>query len=183
MFYANRGRWVGILGLGCLSLLLCIAIATYFEPSESQRVSESTDHKPEVAMAEGEAEEGEMAHPDEPDEAARLRFLQDRNQHGNIPNNALIKAAEQAEKLRIETMPGTPPSELPPAANIDRSLWTWRGPGNVGGRIRSIAIHPTNPQVMWVGGVGGASGRPLTEALPGSLSTTLWPTSPSPRWP
>jgi hypothetical protein len=190
VFYEHRVRWVGVLGLGCLSLLLWLAIATYFEPSESQRVSESADHKPEVAMAEGEAEEGEKAHPDEPDEAARLRFLQDRNENGNIPNNALIKAAEQAEKLRTEPMPGTPPNDSPSAANIDRSLWTWRGPGNVGGRIRSIAIHPTNRQVMWAGSVGGgiwkttdggASWQPLDDFMANLAVSTLAidPTNPN----
>src|SRR3974390_1019774 len=29
------------------------------------------------------------------------------------------------------------------------------GPGNIGGRTRSIVIHPTQPGTMWVGGVGG----------------------------
>jgi hypothetical protein len=162
----------------------------YFEPYESQGVSVSAGHEPEEAMVEGEAEEGNKARPDEPDEAARLRFLQDRNENGNIPSNALIKAAEQAEKLRIERMPGTPPSDLSPAANIDRSLWTWRGPGNVGGRIRSIAIHPTNPQVMWVGSVGGgiwkttdggASWQPLDDFMANLAVSTLAidPTNPN----
>lgn len=33
--------------------------------------------------------------------------------------------------------------------------WTLLGPGNIGGRIRSILIHPTIPSTMWVGSVSG----------------------------
>lgn len=33
--------------------------------------------------------------------------------------------------------------------------WEGLGPGNVGGRTRALLIHPTNPDVMWAGGVAG----------------------------
>ena len=33
--------------------------------------------------------------------------------------------------------------------------WQWLGPGNIGGRIRSIVIDPTNANKMWVGSVSG----------------------------
>ena len=33
--------------------------------------------------------------------------------------------------------------------------WEWLGPGNIGGRIRAIAINPDDPSIMYVGGVGG----------------------------
>ena len=33
--------------------------------------------------------------------------------------------------------------------------WQHLGPGNVGGRTRSLIINPTNPNVMWAAGVGG----------------------------
>ncbi|MBC8145783.1 MAG: hypothetical protein H7X80_09355 [bacterium] len=35
------------------------------------------------------------------------------------------------------------------------NLWSEIGPLNVGGRIRSIVLHPTNPQIMYVGAVAG----------------------------
>ncbi len=31
----------------------------------------------------------------------------------------------------------------------------WLGPSNIGGRTRSLLIHPTNPQTMWLGAVSG----------------------------
>lgn len=33
--------------------------------------------------------------------------------------------------------------------------WQWMGPGNIGGRLRGLLIHPTQPQIMWVGTAGG----------------------------
>ncbi len=35
------------------------------------------------------------------------------------------------------------------------SGWSPVGPGNVGGRTRAIVINPSNPSVMWAGGVAG----------------------------
>ena len=40
-------------------------------------------------------------------------------------------------------------------AGIGTNAWTWLGPGNVGGRVRSILIHPTSTNIMWAGGVDG----------------------------
>ncbi len=33
--------------------------------------------------------------------------------------------------------------------------WTSLGPGEVGGRVRAIATHPTNPDILYVGGASG----------------------------
>ncbi|MBI1736724.1 MAG: hypothetical protein HYR51_16280, partial [Candidatus Rokubacteria bacterium] len=50
--------------------------------------------------------------------------------------------------------------------------WTPLGPGNVGGRTRSLLIHPTSPSIMYAGAVaggvwkttnGGASWAPLSD--------------------
>jgi photosystem II stability/assembly factor-like uncharacterized protein len=40
-------------------------------------------------------------------------------------------------------------AEFPPGG------WSSIGPGNAGGRIRSIIIHPTIPATIWVGSLGG----------------------------
>ena len=39
----------------------------------------------------------------------------------------------------------------------DAGLWNWEwlGPGNIGGRIRAILIHPTSTSTIWIGGVAG----------------------------
>ncbi len=40
-------------------------------------------------------------------------------------------------------------------AGINPGAWAWLGPGNIGGRIRSIVIDPANANRMWVGSVSG----------------------------
>ncbi len=53
--------------------------------------------------------------------------------------------------------------------------WDWLGPGNIGGRVRSILVHPTDPDILWAGSAGGgvwkttnggASWYPLQNFLP-----------------
>jgi photosystem II stability/assembly factor-like uncharacterized protein len=118
---------------------------------------------------------------DNPYEALRFRVLQQENEHGRIPPGALLRAAAQrdamvaAQTRARQTASATGKgSALPGAAGIERSSWTSVGPGNIGGRIRSIVIHPTDPQTMWVGSVtggvyktenGGTSWAPLDDFI------------------
>lgn len=44
-------------------------------------------------------------------------------------------------------------------AGIGRFGWIERGPNNIGGRTRSLVVHPTNPNEMWAGAVGGGVWR------------------------
>jgi photosystem II stability/assembly factor-like uncharacterized protein len=59
-------------------------------------------------------------------------------------------------------------------ARVSRAGWRWLGPGNIGGRVRSIAIHPTSPSTMFTGSVSGgiwrsddaaASWRPVNDFM------------------
>lgn len=77
----------------------------------------------------------------------RMRYQQRANPDGTIPENALWKAKVQRDDLILRQ------SEAGWALNP--TSWTWRGPGNIGGRIRAILIHPTTPNTMYVGSCGG----------------------------
>ena len=44
---------------------------------------------------------------------------------------------------------------LPAKNNPGAGGWTWLGPGNIGGRTRSLLIHPRQPNVLWAGACGG----------------------------
>ena len=70
------------------------------------------------------------------------------------------------------------------SASTSGALGTWQplGPGNVGGRTRSILIDPANPQVMYAAAVAGgiwkttnagASWAPLNDFLPNIAVTCL----------
>ncbi|MBK9233210.1 MAG: hypothetical protein IPO15_20795 [Anaerolineae bacterium] len=42
------------------------------------------------------------------------------------------------------------------------------GPGNIGGRVRSIVISPANPALMWAGSVSGGIWRSTNGGSPGA---------------
>jgi len=78
------------------------------------------------------------------DEFQRM-ILSDEN--GRIAPGAYARAVEQASALRKQPHPER--------AGVSRNSWTWLGPGNVGGRITSILVHPTDPNLIWVNNPGG----------------------------
>lgn len=127
-------------------------------------------------------------------------MLQMVDENGRIPDNALIKAWERARRMPIDfrAWPKTRNQQSmtridddvdrdPNIAGIQPAGWTWLGPGNIGGRIRSILIHPNNPDVMWIGSVtggiwkttnGGLTWAPLDDFM-GNLSVTTMVMSPT----
>ncbi len=106
-----------------------------------------------------EAEERrERARAEYADKAADFRNMQLKDEKGEIPFDAMEKAKErlkemQAEQQRRAIEAGKPHGLT--VAGLAPGDWVSQGPGNIGGRIRSIAIHPTNTNMMWVGSVGG----------------------------
>ena len=102
----------------------------------------------------------QLDHPGrDPDEAARKwRGLRMRDELGRIPPNALIRAFEQRKRVGLNARlfpPSRKPAAGPLIAGIQTNGWIWLGPGNVGGRVRSILVHPTSTNVLWCGGVSG----------------------------
>lgn len=85
--------------------------------------------------------------PDSPGEALAFRKLQLQDENGFIPADGLVKAAEQIKAMEaIGDINST-------SAGI--ASWTWLGPGNIGGRVRAIVVHPTNTNTLWAGSVAG----------------------------
>src|SRR5436190_7286750 len=107
-------------------------------------------------------------------DAARFRVMKLADRFGRIPPNAYTKAKSQVDRLkwggavrRLESAPAAPidpglftatgQAAAPAAAAsaVSPPAWRWLGPGNIGGRIRSLAINPATPATMFAGGVGG----------------------------
>jgi len=103
---------------------------------------------------------------DEPDAAAQFAAMKRR---GRTRDHEPAAAYELA-RARIESMPlystrlgayVTPRSDTGAHSNrksvnirpLDR--WTPVGPGNIGGRTRTLVIHPDDPDIMYAGGVSG----------------------------
>lgn len=117
---------------------------------------------------------------DHPDEARQFRALSLMDENGFIPADGLQVAAQQMNQMRADQSPQA----------ITSAGWTWIGPGNIGGRVRSIIIHPGDPNIMWAGSVtggiwkttnGGASWNILSDFMTNMAVTTMVidPTDPN----
>ena len=114
--------------------------------------------------------------PDSPGEWAKFRAAQQADETGTVKPDGLIRAIEQrAAIIQRAALAGT---NAQPVAGIGPGQWTALGPGNIGGRVRAIAIHPTVAGTMWAGSVaggiwktvnGGASWTPVND-FAGNLS-------------
>ena len=85
----------------------------------------------------------------EGEEAIAWRVMRMRDEHGQIPDGALMRATEQVHAMRAAQ---ARQSQFSAASALS---WTSLGPSNVGGRVRSIAIHPSDANTMFAGSVGG----------------------------
>ena len=93
-----------------------------------------------------------------PDKSVEFRNLQMRDEKGKIPLDGMYKAKLQMDQMRLAQTNSAAASKKPDGtdvAGLTSLPWTWLGPGNIGGRTRSIAIHPTDPNRIWLGSVSG----------------------------
>src|SRR6266850_1677203 len=107
-------------------------------------------------------------------DGVRYRLMHLRDRFGRLPSDPYSRAKAQVDLLhatgasrRIEFAPPSPVNAkmfsrtasaeeaLLPNPNVSPNAWRWLGPGNIGGRIRSLAISPTSPDTMFAGSVGG----------------------------
>ena len=114
-----------------------------------------------------------LEYPDLPREREAFRLRQSRNEEGVVPANALESALRELDSTRARVaapplVAGVPTGrEVGPRALVVRAAglgpgpggWLSLGPGNIGGRTRSIVVHPTNSDLIWVGSVGGGVWR------------------------
>ncbi|HXU36442.1 MAG TPA: hypothetical protein VN937_08770 [Blastocatellia bacterium] len=120
-----------------------------------------------------------LDYPDMARAREAFRLLQQKNEDGDIPSNALQNALKQLDSTRArpsgvqpQVVAGIPtgaqvtpsalmgPVVMPTAGlNPAHTGWTSLGPGNIGGRTRAIAPHPTLQNTMWIGSVGGGVWR------------------------
>ena len=99
----------------------------------------------------------ETPKPDSPGEWAEFRAMLQADENGVVKPDGLIIGIEQRKALLAAQRAQELASGrgAPHLAGISPAGWTALGPGNIGGRIRSILIHPTLTNKIWVGGVSG----------------------------
>ena len=121
---------------------------------------------------------------DSPDDAAEFLRMQRWQGPGDFPVDRYQKARDQVRRsgrISLESRRKTTESLAKPADTLGTG-WQALGPGNIGGRVRGIAIDPTNPAVIYAatatGGVwktidSGTTWLPLTDFLPVLSTSTL----------
>lgn len=124
-----------------------------------------------IKQDEGDRDEDRPKYGD-PDGALRFRRLQLQDEKGLIPPDGLQKAREHVARMkaaREERLKAGPQEGLPGAgingAGIEPGSWAWLGPGNIGGRIRSIVVDPNDDDNMWIGSVSGGIWRTTDEGV------------------
>jgi hypothetical protein len=133
---------------------------------------------------------------DKPGEAMAFRSLSLRGDAGEISPDGLMRAKRKVkdmkDRLAAVAAGGSLETGDPIAMRslaLARSGWTWIGPGNVGGRVRAVLVHPSAPTTMFAGSVsggiwkttdGGASWSPVDDFMANLAVTSMIfkPTNP-----
>jgi photosystem II stability/assembly factor-like uncharacterized protein len=121
---------------------------------------------------------GEENDSDQPGEAERY-YLEKRLPAGEttIPIERYVKAMRHIKRMKTYStaLASRTSSRSDYSTEAELSQWVPLGPGNIGGRTRSLLIDPRTPEVMYAAGVAGGvwkttnagdSWQPLDDLLP-----------------
>jgi photosystem II stability/assembly factor-like uncharacterized protein len=120
---------------------------------------------------------GTYEKPQNPQGIADERRKMRSHPEGSNVTQLLLEAMEQTKAMR----------SIDPQKDAGLWDWSWDGPGNIGGRIRAILLHPDDEDIMWLGTASGGIWRtnnagsywyPITDFLP-SLSITALEMDPN----
>ena len=78
-----------------------------------------------------------------------ITSLENLNDTSEVSAEVYANALEDLETLQAEQ------GLSAASAGIDDASWNWIGPGNIGGRVQALAVHPDNSDIMWAGGISG----------------------------
>jgi len=151
---------------------------------------------PEKTLAHAFEKALKLERPDKPDLAMQFR-MQQLSVYGVVKPNGLIRADRQrrrivshTEKLLRKRYQKRHPFSSQSAAvskdsrtiHLDRTDWSFLGPDNIGGRIRTLYIHPKDPDLIFAGSVsggiwrsedGGASWSPVNDFMANLAITSI----------
>ena len=115
-------------------------------------MSSGTPHKIGDAALQSDEETGG------PHQALLWRRLAMLDENGAMDPSGMLKA-------RAERKANVAFAESIDGGGIGNLSWVEHGPDNIGGRTRSMIIHPTNPSIMFAGTVGGGVWRTSNAGL------------------
>jgi hypothetical protein len=161
---------------GRISAALCVTALLATQASAGD-VSKSTKvksvHKAPVSKTlSSKAAHGRLDRYDQPGEAQQY-YADRRSPDGRpVDPSMTFKAIEAVQSMPVHSTAdetsnsvSDPSSTVPSGTDSSSSFtsvsgglagaWQHLGPGNVGGRTRSLVINPGDPNIMWAAGVGG----------------------------
>jgi len=149
-------RWSGIV-LGTLSSVALVwTLMTHEAPADSDRRLNGPPARPPMPSERF----------DEPDQAAIYQRMKRQGPSPDFDTAAAYRTAHTHRDAmpRHSTrlgrhVPRSPSMDRGPAKRFVAASalgqWEALGPGNIGGRTRTLVIHPTQPDIMYAGGVSG----------------------------
>lgn len=150
----NRRIFAG-LGVSLLLSAGLIVFSVFYLARPNQSGEVSLNAAPEK-QSKAQEEQSKRA------EGLRFRRLSLQDEKGVIDPNGLRKAKEQIEKMKkVQPERRRQRQGQIQEAGIAPDSWTSLGPGNIGGRIRSISINPDDADDMLIGSVSGGIWRTL----------------------
>ena len=108
--------------------------------------------------------------PDHPGEARSFRYQQQLDEKQEFNSKNWHKAHQQAKEMRAFQKSQNLQNVQKLGGGIDSTVWEGIGPGNIGGRIRSLAFDPDDSTRIYAGAVSG--GVWLTEDSGASWAPT-----------
>ena len=91
--------------------------------------------------------------PDFPGQARSFRHKQQLSENGVFDARNWVDAREQVRQMQLQA--SQEQRLVQPLAGIDSTVWEGIGPGNIGGRIRSLAFDPDDATRIYAGAVAG----------------------------
>lgn len=132
----------------------CLLIALAGLASCTSQPPRQDEGEPMRASWVAPAVAGKLPKASGPDRAYQWRRLARLDEHGEIRPGSFQRALAQREAMIAHQAQVTLGS-APRNAGINALSWRERGPQNIGGRTRSLVIHPTQTNRMWAGAVSG----------------------------
>ncbi|HQR33553.1 MAG TPA: BACON domain-containing carbohydrate-binding protein [Blastocatellia bacterium] len=157
------------------------------DESDKNSVAEELERWMENNQFEFGERKGEVKKADEPDKALQY-FLRKRLPEGetDLPVEKYFQAMQEMQLMNVFS---TADNRFVSREDLKNSpeqpklgTWTALGPGNIGGRTRSILINPNDPNLMYAAGVAGgiwkstnagASWTPTADLIANIAVTTM----------
>ena len=89
--------------------------------------------------------DGTFEAPQNPNEFADFRRMVRSHPEGTNITQLKLDAKDKTKSMPL----------LGPDKDAGLWDWSWLGPGNIGGRIRAILLHPDDENIMWIGSASG----------------------------